>query len=363
MTLLEGRIHITVRRRYGGATAVDIRSTRPQLAQRLLGGRTVAEAARLVETLFALCSRSQRIAMEAAAEAARGETPSAALVEQRERQVLAELAREHAWLLLVHVPDLTGHRRDAEPLLRLRQAGDQAERLATVLTEVLDERVLGTPAQHWLAGSPADLDRWRHERGTVPATMLAGLGDGLDTGSAHAPVLPAVHRLGAADLSPLARQALDEPEFCARPLWRGIPAETGAAARMAEEPLVAAWNAARGRGAGARLLARIAELAGLPRRLREGGPSLVRAWSLGGGGGAAAVETSRGLLLHVLRLDGETISDYRIVAPTEWNFHPRGALAEGLAPWPADGDLAARARLIALSLDPCVGFDVELREA
>jgi Ni,Fe-hydrogenase I large subunit len=56
---------------------------------------------------------------------------------------------------------------------------------------------------------------------------------------------------------------------------------------------------------------------------------------------------------------------YRIVAPTEWNFHPQGALATALVGAPA-GDAAA-ARLAALrlvnSLDPCVNCSVEVTDA
>jgi Ni,Fe-hydrogenase I large subunit len=56
---------------------------------------------------------------------------------------------------------------------------------------------------------------------------------------------------------------------------------------------------------------------------------------------------------------------YRIVAPTEWNFHPRGALAAGLAGVAAAGEDELR-RLVHLaveSLDPCVAYRVEVTKA
>ena len=43
--------------------------------------------------------------------------------------------------------------------------------------------------------------------------------------------------------------------------------------------------------------------------------------------GRALVETARGLLMHEIVLDGDTVAEYFIVAPTEWNFHPQGPLA------------------------------------
>jgi Ni,Fe-hydrogenase I large subunit len=166
----------------------------------------------------------------------------------------------------------------------------------------------------------------------------------------------------------LARLALDDAAYCAAPLWHGAPAETGALARMADHPMLAGWIARRGRGAGARLLARLIELAELPQRLRaDPGQSpdsrVVRAWPLGENAGMAGVETSRGLLLHVVRLQDGRIADYRIVAPTEWNFHPAGPLAQALRALEAGPGLESRARLVSQALDPCVAYGVELVES
>jgi Ni,Fe-hydrogenase I large subunit len=165
----------------------------------------------------------------------------------------------------------------------------------------------------------------------------------------------------------LARQALDEPSFCAAPIWQGEPAETGAVARKVEHSLLAAWIAGRGRGSGARQLARLLELAELPQHLRGGLASggraeVIRAWPLGDNAGMAGVETSRGLLIHVVRLKDGKIADYRIVAPTEWNFHPAGPLAQALARLETGASLEAAARLVSQSLDPCVAYAVELLE-
>jgi Ni,Fe-hydrogenase I large subunit len=56
---------------------------------------------------------------------------------------------------------------------------------------------------------------------------------------------------------------------------------------------------------------------------------------------------------------------YRIVAPTEWNFHPQGALTQallGVAVANADVALRLATRMVQ-SLDPCVEFRVELDHA
>jgi Ni,Fe-hydrogenase I large subunit len=74
-------------------------------------------------------------------------------------------------------------------------------------------------------------------------------------------------------------------------------------------------------------------------------------------------ETSRGLLVHRTRVADGRLADYRIVAPTEWNFHPEGAFARGAAGLADDGGLDAGARWIVGSLDPCVGVRYEVARA
>jgi Ni,Fe-hydrogenase I large subunit len=64
--------------------------------------------------------------------------------------------------------------------------------------------------------------------------------------------------------------------------------------------------------------------------------------------------------VHWVRLTEGQVDDYRILAPTEWNFHPDGALAAGLLGLPADADLASLARLLVDAIDPCVESSVEV---
>jgi len=62
---------------------------------------------------------------------------------------------------------------------------------------------------------------------------------------------------------------------------------------------------------------------------------------------------------------GDRVEAYRIVAPTEWNFHPDGALVRGLIDRPAaDADTACRdAALLVQALDPCVAYAIEVAHA
>jgi Ni,Fe-hydrogenase I large subunit len=82
---------------------------------------------------------------------------------------------------------------------------------------------------------------------------------------------------------------------------------------------------------------------------------------LGDGQAIAWCEMARGLLLHWVQLDDHhRVQDYRVLAPTEWNFHPDGALAQALTQ--LDPTDAAAAWCLASAYDPCVDCSVNIQE-
>jgi len=72
----------------------------------------------------------------------------------------------------------------------------------------------------------------------------------------------------------------------------------------------------------------------------------------------AYTEMARGLLVHWTRLVPDRgagtwrVEDYRLLAPTDWNFHPNGALARYLRKTPPAGHDTLR--LLVAALDPCM---------
>jgi hypothetical protein len=77
--------------------------------------------------------------------------------------------------------------------------------------------------------------------------------------------------------------------------------------------------------------------------------------------GLAWVEMARGLLIHQVALDAASskVRACQVLAPTEWNFHPEGVVAQTLASLPATApDPQARVQLLMAAFDPCVPFDM-----
>lgn len=82
---------------------------------------------------------------------------------------------------------------------------------------------------------------------------------------------------------------------------------------------------------------------------------------LGAGIGIGRADAARGLLVHRVEVIDNRVTEYRILAPTEWNFHPNGVVAAGiagdaLAQVADDAELMRRAALYVTAVDPCVGY-------
>lgn len=335
---------------------VEVISSRPQLADRLFPGKTPAEAAALAGRVFALCGQAQRLAATAACVAAGSNPLSWASIEQGDQEVTAfsslqqavlmETALEHAWRLLVDEPAQAGLPADMDRLRVLRQAAIAGP---LALANALDAVFAQTPA---LLNTllPSAEEGWAQAKGNCAEDLAA-------------PLLPPVSSIDPAEVAALAWRAMEEPAFCARPLWRNQPAETGALGRQQDHLLLAGQLNPQGRRMKARWLARRLELTEMPVRLRQEPTAILWAQPLAENCGYAWVETARGALLHVVHLAQGRVAAYRIIAPTEWNFHPAGPFAAGVN---ALGDLpdgVAAVQALARSLDPCVSYQVEVVDA
>ncbi|MDP2143793.1 MAG: nickel-dependent hydrogenase large subunit [Gallionella sp.] len=353
--MLVGGLTLRLRLRGGKVENVEIESARPQAAV-LLAGRTPEQAVRLVPLLFSLCGGAQGVAAQAALQAAQGKTPDARQSADWAATVRREAAAEHLWHLMLAWPPLYGldrlEREYADCRRRLQQAKSDDEH-AAVLANILTSNLLDMPPGDWL--HLGQWDAWRDDSSSLGARLLRGAED---VAGVHAALLP---HTTAADWLVLERQ-IATPAYCAAPTWQGEPRETGALARQHEHPLVSPLSAV-GRNIEARIAARLVELAQWACGETGDACDWVDAVRCADGSGLARVETARGVLLHRVRVEHGLIAEYAAVAPTEWNFHPQGAYAREAMLITASDNAERKARMLALSLDPCVGYEVVLEQA
>ena len=81
--------------------------------------------------------------------------------------------------------------------------------------------------------------------------------------------------------------------------------------------------------------------------------------------GLSLVKTARGMLMHYVRIGVGRVAEYLTIAPTEWNFHPQGALVTGLTGLKENDveRLMDTVKTYVLSLDPCVEYVIEIAHA
>jgi hypothetical protein len=334
----------------------------------LLGGRRADDAEALLLRVFSICARAQAAAIATALDAAHG--TEACHTRHHQLAVLAEVALEYLWRLQIDLPGLLGLPQRPEVLVRLkRELGREGgtpqawSGFLGALRTAIDEECTGL-GKRFDHADPAMFAAWE-ATADAPAARLLRLLRAVPLGSGGTALLP---HMTEALLRAIGDAIGRDPAFSRRPLHGGAPAECGARARVAEHPLLRALGTRTSR-AYQRILARWLELAGIPERLArlldgETAPPCVQGIALAPGSGIAGVETARGLLVHAVKLAGDRVAEYRIVAPTEWNFHPAGALPADLADVPAAAprEVEQRAGLAVQSLDPCVRYAVEVEK-
>ncbi|AWJ92382.1 hydrogenase (plasmid) [Azospirillum baldaniorum] len=380
---LEGSVSVRLRTAGGRVRAVSVRVRRPVVA-RALCGRTPDEAMRLVPLLFSLCGTAQSLAaLEALEDAlgldARPHTAARALLAE------AEAATNHAWQVLMDWPARLGEAPQPRELAGLRSAAaaihpalypardglrlgggslrpDRATLTAAIaaLREGVERTVFAGPAPT----DKAELERWADAGATPAARLMRRL------------LTPGIAGFGACGVPALepypagwfGERLSADAAFSENPRQNGAPAHTGPLARRTAHPLVAALLARHGSGLAAHAAARLVELAGVAERLASWADRLDDAepapdtGATRRGAGSGVMETARGRLAHWLRLEDSRIADYRIAAPTEWNFAADGPLAQGLDGTATDAALAERTGLLVAALDPCVASTITIQD-
>lgn len=376
----EASLHVTLRVDGPSVRTVLVRSTRMVQAARLFAGKQPAEVLHLLPAVFSLCGTAQALTGLAAMEKAAAIAASPAQKSARRVLLLGETVAEHGltiardWPLLAGAsPALDHAKRLRHALAGLRKAlypdgdwlhlgGGQlrpdsgqihaiiAQCHATLTQLVghdLDELVQPIAFQAWL----------RRETNPLLSLVTSRCWQAVGAGAAFLPM----PELGPPDLSPRLQNDRDGV-YLARPDCAGRVFETGPLAHWHWHPLLTDLTDRFGTGLLTRLAARLVLLAESLREMAEHAHDL-RAEPAAplphlDGHGLALTEAARGLLAHRVVLKEGLVGEYQILAPTEWNFHPEGALVRMLTGAPADQDLELRARLLVHAMDPCVACTI-----
>lgn len=358
-----------------GAARVSIRSTRPVKAARVLENRSPEEALGMLPRLYSVCAMAQLDAGRQALAAA-GSGIDLLGEEDRDRErVLLETAREHLWRILIDWPALLESEADPAQVmslgklnqwLRSRGEAPGADRAAGTpalqLSELLLTGVFGREPLDWLSMDCEAVQDWSREVDTPAANLVAFLIDQRweDTGAIEPRFLPNVTNAEFND-----RLAEDESDqFVTFPEWEDEACETTPLLRQQNVPMVRQLLDRWGGGGLTRVVALLAELAGIPEQLTvvSSESAQPHQTSLPENTGLSQVNAARGRLVHRAVVDQHRIRRYQVLAPTEWNCHPRGVLAKSLSALDSQNANTVRkqAALLITAIDPCVGYSLEV---
>ncbi|APG93584.1 nickel-dependent hydrogenase large subunit [Sinorhizobium americanum] len=367
MTFLRrpGTISIEVTVSSGVASSVAVKANRPPGLTRIFVGRRPEEAPTLARQVFSLCGFSQsvasRLAVLNAADLSMGEGERVAAA----TGLYAERIFETLRALILHWPSPL-------PSELAPVAGRCLRRALAASQEIIGQASSGKINRQQLASAVARL---------CFAARAIGISDPGDMplpGSACAAMLRDIvnnrvfadrplDALTVEDDQEVIFRLSDEPDYSNLPHLPGRVVETGAYARRP------AWGAASGSHLARRFLARIGDVGYCLGQLKAVADTGEHDWvtlacgaPTPGAGGYGAVECARGRLYHQAEIGGDgRLSAYRILAPTEWNFHPAGPFVDTLLRSRIGSDDSAprSVSLLAVLFDPCVAFDVGIREA
>ncbi len=389
---LAGAIDIQLYHSSGTATGVQIASTRPDTVAQVFIGKTPEQLLDTVPLLFTLCGNAQAYAALSACRAALGLATEPDLDAARNLLVQLETLREHAWRILLDWPGFVGVAPDKKALAallkfdalfkrylfkngeafkldsRLDIDATQLTHLIAELEALIDVSVFnGRLADFQMLSGELQLQDWLKQNDALPAHLLNYLYSRNWAASGQ----NAMACLPPLDADALNRQMQELVTFSRMPCWQGRCFETTLLNRQLSQPLIADLRSRYGNGLMVRILARLLEIALIPSQLKRllmqiTDPSALSAMSAANDSlGLSQIQAARGLLIHRLELRQGRVYDYRLVAPTEWNFHPDGVVVQSLKQLQAESlnDLRQQAELLINAIDPCVQYALNLTDS
>ena len=367
MATLAGRLLVTP----GAPLPNSLGSSRQDWASRVGAGQPVATLPGLLASLFNLCGNAHRACAQLAIGAADATEAGQSAPDDISERLRLETAQEHIRRIGLDWPRLLTRGADhtacaqaaADTLACCPALRPPGQALWPALHDWLQHHWLQMDPATWLSAWCAGAGDWLHawaqrHSGWLPSLLREAQQADMPNHPLNSRRALTVHG-ASASLRRLSDALSGTPGFVQQPDWQGTVAHSGAWARLqtpAEQPALSPW---------AMLGSRIAELVRLclPGAAPDHGALWLRwgALHVQPGTGLGWVEMARGLLVHQVTLNdgGRSAQSCRVLAPTEWNFHPQGEVAQRLSALdPASPGLRQQVAVLMAAFDPCVPYEL-----
>lgn len=367
----EDRILIRIGLGDDAVDTIEIQARQHLRASRVLEGKTREEALTLLPLIYHVCGHAHSFAARQAFACACGETMSNTWLHQL--LVLAETCREHTRRIFMDWPGLCGQKPDTGMVLKSQRHLQQLEQsvlalMDTPLTRFPQQLLLDVQGLYGVFKPLADEVAGLSNMRTVVSTVIEAMHemDITAIGSSDVAAMT-IHEIDTSYLADELQQNRAD-DFIAAPQLHGQVYETGPLARMREQSIIKGLSDCYGNGLLTRFCAMVHELGAIPKAMlnllqeHETSPQLHKGVALSAGAGMGGVEAARGFLWHTVDIAEDRIKRYQILAPTEWNFHPKGALFRGLQGLRCQtkNQVHKLVSMMTTALDPCVACSIEV---
>ncbi len=348
---------------------IEIDLVRPNIAQKMLIGQSPQQAVQRISQLMTVCHHAQT----AAAKLALGYQ----LANDEIRAIAYENIEQGLWRLVIDLPKSLGIELSLQNFIALRKVINQHDHNNIIIfAKKLFMQLCQIDSQTFISLTVEQFESWLTSVDSPMTTCLRKVKQDTKTvvnkkNVDYSMLSPYPNN---ALLEKVGKYLLAEDYYCQKPHLDNTSYETGSLSTTASHPLARTFTDL---GVAGRLASRLLYVAQKINELEAEisirnvfgryspstslqGNSCEKQDGVDDGSQLAWVQTARGLLIHMASIQQGKISQYSIIAPTEWNFHPEGALAKILINSIYNSQHAAResARSAVLALDPCIEFNL-----
>ncbi|RKZ81456.1 MAG: hypothetical protein DRQ35_00075 [Gammaproteobacteria bacterium] len=378
---IQGEIMISLNCDTKGISS-EITSSRPMKAAQLFSGKTIEQTLKTVPLLFNICSKAQAVTVVRAVESATDSAVDDSVESQREAIVMIESLREHSLQILMKWPDYIDEALNNEALSKCVQSlnkliqsfepqkilhfGIQNSESVTAqqcalwsqCEEQLSNTIFGLPIAQWQQDDHDAVLHWASLQNTQAARFLYWLNQQgwKYAGNSEILLLPEID-----DAELVTRLMQEQEHFTAQPDWHSNRYEASWFNYQQDNLIIKQLDTEFGKGIYTRMVARLIEVADLITKLKQffqservfkKPRSIVK--------GLAHTDAARGRLSHYVQVGSGIVKRLFILAPTEWNFHPKGVAADSLCHLDDSIALRLQADLLIHAIDPCVGYRLHI---
>lgn len=334
---------------------IAIELNRPIIAEKMLVNQKTQTALERISHMMTVCQHAQLVATKIALK--KPITPSDI------QGIVYENIEQLLWRLLIDLPKVCHLDVDLSHFIALRQAIKQASEIKIIqrLANSVFNQVCQSNAQEFSEFDVEQFNQWLATSGSLMAQCLVQV-------KKHFPSQEKANSINVLEptteqLSTLATLLASNKQYSQTPTIANKAAETGCYAKSVHSPLFESFITL---GTVGRYAARLIELAKLISELAQQIESAQLVGEIENDQYQLAwVQTARGLLVHKVQMQSELIKHYDILAPTEWNFHPEGALKSMLVgkSFSTETEAINAAKLMVIILDPCIEFSIGVSHA